>query len=124
MATAFLFEWRSVSAEQFRRLVKELHWEEKAFSGRMSHPAGARNGSLVVLEVWSSPEAFELFWNAPLRLAVLRSGLPLPVVKSWKLNGGSVSAPLLSIGQILGRPWPSTSTWQAAADGRLVGSDN
>jgi len=123
MATAFLFEWRSVSAEQFRRLVKELHWEEKAFSGRMSHPTGARNGSLVVLEVWASPQAFEHFWNAPLRLAVLKSGLPLPVVKSWRLSGGA-STTVLSISQVLGDLHSSASSWQQPASGRLSGSDN
>ena len=75
MATAMLMEWPGLTQEQYDRVMSNLGLDKNPPAGGIFHVAGFTGGSLRVLDVWDSQQAFERFQNDRLTAAVQKAGI-------------------------------------------------
>lgn len=75
MATVMLMEWPGVTQEQYNRVMNELGLDTKPPAGATFHVAGFTGGSLRVLDIWESQQAFERFQHDRLATAVQKAGI-------------------------------------------------
>jgi hypothetical protein len=75
MATVMLMEWPGVSPDQYSRVMSNLGLDTNPPTGAMFHVAGFTGGSLRVLDIWDSQQAFERFQRDRLTQAVQKAGI-------------------------------------------------
>src|SRR2546430_784031 len=75
MATVMLMEWSGVTQEQYNRIMGVLGLDTNPPAGGMFHVAGFTGGSLRVLDIWESQQAFERFQRDRLANAVQKAGI-------------------------------------------------
>src|SRR5919204_6543630 len=75
MATVMLMEWPGVSPDQYNRVMSNLGLDTNPPTGAMFHVAGFTGGSLRVLDIWDSQQAFERFQRDRLTQAVQKAGI-------------------------------------------------
>ena len=75
MATVMSMEWPGVTQEQYDRVMSNLGLDKNPPTGGIFHVAGFTGGSLRVLDVWESQQAFERFQNDRLTAAVQKAGI-------------------------------------------------
>src|SRR6266496_5890592 len=75
MATVMSMEWAGVTQEQYNRVMSALGLDTSPPIGGMFHVAGFTGGSLRVLDIWESQQAFERFQRERLTAAVQKAGI-------------------------------------------------
>jgi hypothetical protein len=75
MATAMLMEWAGVTQDQYDQVMRTLNLDKNPPAGGMFHVAGFTSGTLHVLDVWESQQAFEKFQKDRLAAAVQKAGI-------------------------------------------------
>jgi len=75
MGTVMLMEWPGLTQEQYDRVMTNLGLDKNPPTGAIFHVAGFTGGSLRVLDVWDSQQAFERFQNERLTPAVQKAGI-------------------------------------------------
>ena len=75
MATVMLMEWPGMTQEQYNRVMSNLGLDTNPPAGAIFHVAGFTAGSLRVLDIWDSQQAFERFQQDRLTPAVQKAGI-------------------------------------------------
>lgn len=75
MATVMLMEWPGVTPEQYGRAMSNLGLDAKPPQGGILHIAGFTGGTLRVLDIWDTQQAFEKFQQERLTTAVQKAGI-------------------------------------------------
>jgi hypothetical protein len=78
MATVMLMEWSGVTQDQYKNVMNTLGLDTKPPAGALFHVAGFTGGSLRVLDIWESQQAFERFQQERLTGAVQKAGISTP----------------------------------------------
>ena len=75
MSTVMLMEWSGVTPEQYNQVMRNLDLDKNPQTGSIFHVAGFTAGTLHVLDVWESQQAFERFQKDRLAAAVQKVGI-------------------------------------------------
>jgi hypothetical protein len=74
MAVVMSMNWAGVTAEQYDAVRDAVKWED-GVDGGVFHVAWFQDGSMRVVDVWESAEAFDAFVNDRLMPGVAQVGL-------------------------------------------------
>lgn len=83
---ACLYEWLQVYPEQYQLLLSELNWGKKIPAGMITYDATRKSGRLLVVDVWESREALDIYMQTVFCRVLTRAGLPRPATKYWSLG--------------------------------------
>jgi hypothetical protein len=86
VAIACLFEWPLVAPAQLKQLEDSLDWPRRLGAERWEYNSGPAGGMLIVIDVWESRAALELFLETCLAHMLIKAGLPQPSIKSWEIQ--------------------------------------
>ena len=75
MSTVMLMEWAGVTQDQYNQVMRTLDLDKNPPAGGIFHVAGFTAGTLHVLDVWESQQAFERFQKDRLVAAVQKAGI-------------------------------------------------
>jgi hypothetical protein len=75
MATVMLMEWPGVTEDQYKQVMRTLDLDKKPPAGGIFHVAGFNSGTLRVVDIWESQQAFEKFQKDRLDAAVQKAGI-------------------------------------------------
>ena len=75
MSTVMLLEWAGVTQDQYNQVMRTLDLDKNPPAGGIFHVAGFTAGTLRVLDVWESQQAFEKFQRDRLAAAVQKAGI-------------------------------------------------
>jgi len=75
MSTVMQMEWTGVTTDQYNQVMRNLDLDKNPPTGGMFHVAGFTSGTLRVLDVWESQQAFERFQKERLTAAVQKAGI-------------------------------------------------
>jgi len=75
MSTVMLMEWAGVTQDQYNQVMRTLDLDKKPPAGGIFHVAGFTAGTLRVLDIWESQQAFEKFQKDRLAEAVQKAGI-------------------------------------------------
>jgi len=75
MATVMAMRWEGVSPEQYDTVMDKLRLDDDPPSGGRIHLCGFDGGSMRVIDVWDSQDAFEGFMGSRLQGVVQEVGL-------------------------------------------------
>ena len=75
MSTVVLMEWASVKQDQYNQVMRTLDLDKNPPAGGIFHVAGFTAGTLHVLDIWESQQAFERFQKDRLAAAVQKAGI-------------------------------------------------
>ena len=75
MSTVMLMEWTGVTQDQYNQVLRILDLDKNPPTGGIFHVAGFTAGTLHVLDVWESQQAFEKFQKDRLAAAVQKAGI-------------------------------------------------
>ena len=75
MSTVMLMEWAGITQDQYNQVMRTLDLDKNPPAGAIFHVAGFKAGTLHVLDVWDSQQAFEKFQKDRLTAAVQKTGI-------------------------------------------------
>jgi hypothetical protein len=75
MAIVMLMEWPRVTLDEYDRVMEALKLDERAPEGAVFHFAGSEGGSLRVVDIWESEDAWNSFRETRLMPALQETGL-------------------------------------------------
>jgi hypothetical protein len=75
MSTVMLMEWAGITPDQYNQVMRALDLDKNPPSGGIFHVAGFTAGTLRVLDIWESQQAFERFQRDRLNAAVQKAGI-------------------------------------------------
>jgi len=75
MSTVMLMEWAGITQDQYNQVMRTLDLDKNPPTGAIFHVAGFKAGTLHVLDVWDSQQAFEKFQKDRLNAAVQKTGI-------------------------------------------------
>ena len=75
MATVMLMEWAGVTQNQYNQTMKILDLDKNPPVGGIFHVAGFTGGTLRVLDIWESQQAFEKFQRDRITAAAQKAGI-------------------------------------------------
>lgn len=75
MPVVMKMSWDGVTPEQYDEARDKVDWEGDAPQGGMFHVAWFEPGTMRVIDVWESPEAFQRFVDERLMPAVQALGI-------------------------------------------------
>jgi hypothetical protein len=75
MSTVMSMEWSGVTQDQYNQVMRNLDLDKNPPAGGIFHVAGFNSGSLRVLDIWDSQQAFEKFQKDRLTAAVQKAGI-------------------------------------------------
>jgi len=75
MSTVMLMEWPGLTPDQYNQVMRALDMDKKPPAGGIFHVAGFSAGTLHVLDVWESQQAFEKFQKERLSDALKQAGI-------------------------------------------------
>jgi len=75
MSTVMLMEWTGVTQDQYNQVMRTLDLDKNPAAGAILHVAGFTAGTLHVLDVWESQQAFERFQKDRLPAALQKAGI-------------------------------------------------
>jgi heme-degrading monooxygenase HmoA len=75
MSTVMLMEWTGVTQDQYNQVMRALDLDKTPPTGGILHVAGFQGGTLRVLDLWESQQAFEKFQRERLTAAVQKAGI-------------------------------------------------
>ena len=68
-------EWQGVTKDQYNQVMQNLDLDRTTPAGGVLHVAGFTTGTLHVLDVWETQQAFERFQKDRLTPAVQKAGI-------------------------------------------------
>src|SRR5213592_2834970 len=77
MSTVILMEWAGVTQDQYNQVMRTLDLDKNPPAGGIFHVAGFTAGTLHVLDVWESQQAFERFQKDRLAAPCRRRASPV-----------------------------------------------
>jgi len=75
MSTVMSMEWTGITQDQYNQVMRALDLDKNPPAGAIFHVAGFKAGTLHVLDVWESQQAFEKFQKDRLAAAVQKAGI-------------------------------------------------
>ena len=75
MSTVMSMEWTGVTQDQYNQVMRMLDLDKNPAAGGIFHVAGFSAGTLRVLDIWESQQAFEKFQKDRLNAAVQKAGI-------------------------------------------------
>ena len=75
MSTVMFMEWAGVTQDQYNQVMRNLDLDKNPPAGGIFHVAGFTGGTLRVLDVWDSQQAFEKFQKDRITPAVQKAGI-------------------------------------------------
>jgi len=75
MSTVMSMEWTGVTQDQYNQVMRILDLDKNPPAGGIFHVAGFTAGTLRVVDVWESQQAFEKFQKDRLTAAVQKAGI-------------------------------------------------
>jgi|SRR6266850_6136883 len=75
MSTVMSMEWAGVTKDQYNQVMRTLDLDKNPPAGGVFHVAGFTTGTLHVLDVWESQQAFEKFQKDRLTPAAQKAGI-------------------------------------------------
>ena len=75
MPTVMLMEWPGMTQDQYNRVMSNLGLDANPPAGAIFHVSGFSEGTLRVLDIWDSQQAFERFQQDRLNAAVQQAGI-------------------------------------------------
>lgn len=75
MPTVMLMEWAGMTQDQYNQVMRALDLDKKPPAGAIFHVAGFTAGTLRVLDIWDSQQAFETFQKDRLASALQKAGI-------------------------------------------------
>ena len=75
MATIMLMEWAGVTQSQYNQTMKNLDLDKNPPDGGIFHVAGFSEGTLRVLDIWKSQQAYEQFQRDRIIPAAQKAGI-------------------------------------------------
>src|SRR5215510_11247303 len=94
MSTVMLMEWAGVTQDQYNQVMRTLNLDKNPAAGGIFHVAGFTAGTLHVLDIWESQQAFEKFQKDRLAAAVQKAGITSqPKVKFYPAHNVFVPNP-------------------------------
>ena len=75
MSTVMLMEWPGLTQDQYNQVMRTLDLDKKPPNGGIFHVAGFTTGTLHVLDIWESQQAFEKFQKERLDDAIKKAGI-------------------------------------------------
>jgi hypothetical protein len=75
MSTVLSMEWSGVTTDQYNQVMRALDLDKNPPAGGIFHVAGITAGTLRVLDIWESQQAFEKFQKDRLNAAVQKAGI-------------------------------------------------
>jgi len=75
MLTVMSMEWAGITQDQYNQVMRALDLDKNPPAGGIFHVAGFKGGTLQVLDVWESQQAFERFQKERLTAAVQKAGI-------------------------------------------------
>ena len=88
MSTVMSMEWTGVTQDQYNQVMRILDLDKNPPAGGIFHVAGFTAGTLRVVDVWESQQAFEKFQKDRLNAAV-NAAISEPTVKERLAQLGS-----------------------------------
>jgi hypothetical protein len=82
MPVMMLMEWKGVTPAQYDQVRERVGWERDPAPGGLFHAAGFEGDTLLVTDLWESPEQFQRFTEERLMPGVKALDVPgQPVVR-------------------------------------------
>ena len=75
MSTVMSMEWNGLTQDQYQQVMRTLDLDKNPPAGGIFHVAGFTGGTLRVLDIWESQQAFEKFQKDRLASAVQKAGI-------------------------------------------------
>jgi len=75
MPTVMSMEWAGITQDQYNQVLRNLDLDKNPPSGGIFHVAGFSGGTLRVIDIWESQQAFEKFQKDRLTAAVQKAGI-------------------------------------------------
>src|SRR4030095_8577632 len=75
MSTVMFMEWAGVTQDQYNQVMRNLDLDKNPPAGGIFHVAGFTGGTLRVLDVWASQQAFEQIQKDRITPAVQKAGI-------------------------------------------------
>jgi hypothetical protein len=75
MSIVMSMEWSGLTQDQYNQIMRALDLDSNPASGAILHVAGFTAGTLHVLDIWESQQAFETFQKDRLMAAVQKAGI-------------------------------------------------
>jgi hypothetical protein len=75
MPTVMLMEWSGMTADQYNQVMRTLDLDKNPPQGGIFHVASFNAGTLFVMDIWESQQAFERFQKDRLNAAVQKAGI-------------------------------------------------
>jgi hypothetical protein len=75
MSTVMSMEWAGLTQDQYNQVMRHLDLDKNPPTGAIFHVAGFTGGTMHVLDIWESQQAFETFQKERLAAAVQKAGI-------------------------------------------------
>jgi hypothetical protein len=75
MPTVMSMEWPNVTPDQYNQVMRALELDKTPPNGEIFHVVGFSNGTMRVLDIWESQQAFEKFQKERLPAALQKAGI-------------------------------------------------
>lgn len=75
MSIVMSMEWAGITQDQYNQVMRNLDLDKNPPAGAIFHVAGFTSGTLRVLDIWESQQAFERFQKDRLPAAVQKAGI-------------------------------------------------
>jgi hypothetical protein len=75
MSTVMSMEWNGLTQDQYNQVMRTLDLDKNPPAGGIFHIAGFTGGTLRVVDIWESQQAFEKFQKDRLEAAVQKAGI-------------------------------------------------
>src|SRR6185295_2872277 len=75
MSTVMSMEWAGLTQDQYNQVMRNLDLDKTPPAGGIFHVAGFTGGTLRVLDVWESQQAFEKFQKERITPAAQKAGI-------------------------------------------------
>jgi hypothetical protein len=75
VAIVMQMEWPGVTLDDYDRVMKELGLDADAPAGGLFHVSGEDGGTLRILDIWESEDAWNQFFGSRLTAALQATGL-------------------------------------------------
>ena len=75
MSTVMVMEWTGITQDQYNQVMRALDMDKMPPMGGILHVAGFQGGTLRVMDIWESQQAFEKFQKERLTMAMQKAGI-------------------------------------------------
>ncbi|HEX4999737.1 MAG TPA: hypothetical protein VFY29_16050 [Terriglobia bacterium] len=75
MSTVMTMEWSGFTQDQYNQVMRALDLDKNPAAGNILHTAGFMGGTLHVMDIWESQQAFEKFHKERLTAVLQKVGI-------------------------------------------------